>query len=287
MIFMAESPRWFITVGRREEAGKALAWFRGTDSVSNVQQELRDLEVSVAEAQSQTVEFKDLLHPSLLKPTLVSLMLMLFQQLSGVNAVIFYLKEIFQESGSDMDPHLSSSIVGGVQIVATLAGALLVDRLGRRILLVISDVGMTLSLVALGAFFSIATEDRDSIGWLPLVSLMVFISAFSIGFGPIPWMILGEILPPRAKGLASAIATSFNWTLAFLVGQFFADIKEGLGINWCYFSFAIVCVVGTIYILTIVPETKGKSLDEIQALFGPPAPSNVVGKDNRSYEEDK
>jgi len=151
---------------------------------------------------------------------------------------------------------------------------------------------MGISLVALGIFFLLkynqeedhkkglvipdlpsTTEEWvagvvDDIGWLPLVSLMAFITAFSLGFGPIPWMLIGEILPSRAIGIAASLCTSFNWFLAFLVTLFFEKIKEAMTIQWCYFSFAIVCGIGVLYVLFIVPETKGKSLEEIQAMFG-------------------
>jgi MFS family permease len=125
--------------------------------------------------------------------------------------VLFFLNNIFDNAGSEMDSNLQSIIVGIVQVVATMVSSVLVDRAGRKILLTISDVGMAVSLVALGIFFYLKDDAEDpvylDIGWLPLISMIIFITAFSLGFGPIPWMLVGEILPARALG------TSFRLNL--------------------------------------------------------------------------
>ncbi len=125
--------------------------------------------------------------------------------------MLFFLNNIFENAGSEMDSNLQSIIVGIVQVVATMVSSVLVDRAGRKILLTISDVGMAVSLVALGIFFYLKDDAEDpvylDIGWLPLISMIIFITAFSLGFGPIPWMLVGEILPARALG------TSFRLNL--------------------------------------------------------------------------
>ncbi len=125
--------------------------------------------------------------------------------------MLFFLNNIFDNAGSEMDSNLQSIIVGIVQVVATMVSSVLVDRAGRKILLTISDVGMAVSLVALGIFFYLKDDAEDpvylDIGWLPLISMIIFITAFSLGFGPIPWMLVGEILPARALG------TSFRLNL--------------------------------------------------------------------------
>jgi len=303
MFFMPESPRYYLIKGNRAEAVKSLRRLRGAHSDGQVEPEIEAMERSVADAARNQASFKDLFTPSILKPTSISLGLMLFQQLGGVNAVIFYTGDIFKSAGTSMDANLSTIIVGIVQVAATVVSTVLADKAGRRILLLISDSMMGVSLAMLGAFFFIKeeqenTELADSLGWLPLVSMILFVTAFSLGFGPIPWMMVGEILPARVLGLASSIATVFNWFLAFLVTQFFADLKEAIHGAWCFWIFAIVCAIGTVYVFLIVPETKGKTTDEIQALFGPPSSSSPApvrphsdypekSHDNEGFEPEK
>ena len=113
------------------------------------------------------------------------------------------MNSIFEDAGSSLDDSVATIIVGIVQVVATAASTMLVDRAGRKILLITSDVVMGLSLVMLGAYFFLQEDNNPvykDIGWLPLISLIIFILAFSLGYGPIPWMMVGEILPPRALG---------------------------------------------------------------------------------------
>ncbi len=140
------------------------------------------------DAKRNQASFKDLLEPSILKPVSISLAFMLFQQLSGINAVLFFLNNIFADSGSEMNPNLQSIIVGIVQVVATLGCSFLVDRAGRKILLLSSGSLMCISLVMLGVFFYLKEDAKDpvweDIGWLPLISMILFITAFSVGYGP-------------------------------------------------------------------------------------------------------
>lgn len=122
----------------------------------------------------------------------------------GVNAVIFYTNSIFESAGSSLDPSLATIIVGIIQSLATCSSIFFVDRAGRKILLLISSAVMCVSLVLLGVFFQLQDLGKDGgLGWLPLVCLMVFMVAFSIGYGPIPWMMLGELIPLKVKGTSS------------------------------------------------------------------------------------
>lgn len=303
MIFPPESPRWLISAGKHAEASESLRWLRGASSSQEVEEELAEIQKSVDEGKLLSASLKDLLDPPIMKPVLICLGLMLFQQFSGVNAVIFYTVDIFKSAGTDIDPALAGIIVGIAQVVATLAASFLMDRAGRKMLLLISDVTMCIFLVCLGVFFYFKESGDEGnadnasiasdIGILPLISLIVFIVAFSLGYGPIPWLMMGELLPPHIKGLAGSIATSFNWILAFFVTKFFSDMKKGLGGAWCYWLFAIVCAAGTVFVFIFVPETKGKSLDEIQKYFGAdtstasnPQPSSSTSGPGKKRNED-
>lgn len=134
---------------------------------------------------------------------------------------------------------------------------------------------MCLSMVALGAFFFIKEtyeeEDPDrvaALGWLPLTSLILFIAAFGVGAGPMPWLMFGEILPARVKGPGSSVATFTNWFLAFVVTLTFVDIQEAIGSSGAFWMFGGFCVLGILFTIFVLPETKGKSPEQIQAFFG-------------------
>jgi len=146
-----------------------------------------------------------------------------------------------------------------------------VDRLGRRTLLIVSNATMCVAMIALGAFFFVLETDEEaagSLGWLPLTSLILFIAAFAIGAGPIPWMMFGEILPAKVKGPGASAASFTNWFLAFIITLTFVDIQEAMtpaGAFWMFGGFLVIAVLFSVFIL---PETKGKTPEDIQRHFG-------------------
>jgi len=153
-----------------------------------------------------------------------------------------------------------------LQVVATYSSTLLVDKAGRRILLLLSSTVMAVCLTTLGLCFHLQSQGNDvsSISWLPLASVATFIIVFSMGFGPIPWMMLGELFPSNVVGIASAVSAAFNWILAFAVTKSFQNLLDVLGSRVTFWLFAVMCIAGTIFTAVLVPETKGKALEEIQ-----------------------
>lgn len=153
-----------------------------------------------------------------------------------------------------------------LQVLATYSSTLLVDKAGRRVLLLISSSVMAICLTVLGVCFHLQEHGYDvsSISWLPLASVAVFIIVFSMGFGPIPWIMLGELFPSNVKGIASAVTAASSWILAFAVTKAFQNLLDLLGSPITFWLFAVMCIVGTIFTAVLVPETKGKDLEEIQ-----------------------
>lgn len=264
MFMIPETPRWYISRGRNEEARKALQWLRGANT--KIDNEMRDIALTDAEIENES-SIKELLSMKYMKAILISLGLMLFQQLSGINAVIFYTVKIFKMSGSSVDENLSTIIVGVVNFISTFFATALIDRTGRKILLYISSVTMTITLVVLGTFFYIRDDmhmDVSKLGWLPLTSLMIYLLGFSLAFGPIPWLMMGEILPAKIRGGAASICTAFNWLCTFIVTKTFHNILVAIGPAGTFWLFGCICFIGLFFVVVCVPETRGKSLEQIE-----------------------
>ncbi|XP_026731360.1 facilitated trehalose transporter Tret1-like isoform X1 [Trichoplusia ni] len=265
MLLTPETPRWFVTKGRTEDAKKALQWLRGKNV--NVDKEMKDLTRSQVESdRTGGNALRQLFTVKYMPAVLISLGLMLFQQLSGINAVIFYAASIFKMSGSTVDENLSSIIIGLVNFISTFIATAIIDRLGRKMLLYISSVSMITTLISLGAYFYVKDSGVDvtAYGWLPLACLVIYVLGFSIGFGPIPWLMLGEILPSKIRGTAASLATGFNWTCTFIVTKTFHNIIDAIHMYGTVWLFAVICLVGLFFVIFFVPETRGKSLEEIE-----------------------
>ncbi|KAH8279188.1 hypothetical protein KR026_003382, partial [Drosophila bipectinata] len=269
MFFLPESPRWYVGRGQEEKARKSLSWLRGKDA--DVESELKVLMVAQAEADNQATQHTlvELMKLRNLKPLSISLGLMFFQQFSGINAVIFYTVSIFKEAGTSIDSYVCTIIVGVVNFMATFAASALIDRIGRKILLHFSNFAMIVTLSILGAFFycKIHGPDFSHMGWLPLACFVIYVIGFSMGFGPIPWLMMGEILPAKVRGPAASVVTSFNWACTFIVTKTFQDMIDLLGTHGAFWLFAGVCVVGVFFVIFCVPETRGKTLEEIERKF--------------------
>ncbi|XP_059044940.1 facilitated trehalose transporter Tret1-like [Achroia grisella] len=265
MLLTPETPCWYVTKGRVEDARKTLQWLRGKNT--NIDKEMRDL--TRLQADSNLVRgnvFGQLFNKRFIPAVLISLGLMVFQQFSGINAVIFYAETIFQMSGSSIDKNLSSIIIGLVNFISTFIATALIDRLGRKILLYISSISMIITLITLGSYcyVKVTGVDVTAYGWLPLACLVIYVLGFSIGFGPIPWLMLGEILPSKIRSTAAALATGLNWTCAFIVTKTFHSISQAIDMHGTLWMFAVICLIGLFFVIFFVPETRGKSLEEIE-----------------------
>ena len=231
--------------------------------------------------------WRDWLSPVIVKPLIISIGLMVFQQFCGINAVLFNAASIFADAGFKNSKLVSTS-VGLIQFVGTGLACLIMDKAGRRILLLIMAIGMCVALVGLGLYFEIYIPPKDDssssdavslvgsishsvpaskISWLSILCIVLFNLAFSLAWGPIPWLVMSEIFPLRARGPASSIATLSNWLLVFIVTNRFPSMQAGLTPQGTYWFFGGWCFVGFVFVYLLMPETKGKTLEEIEALF--------------------
>lgn len=267
-IFMPESPIYYLSKNNREAAVQALMKIRG-QSHSGVQDELEKMVADVEVTLSKTAKISDIwATKGNIKAMYVSCALVFFQQFCGINAVLFYMDSIFSAAGSDIKPHISTIIIGVVQMGASFVTPFVVDRLGRRFLLLISSCGTTIALGLLGMFFILKDEPiAEKINFVPILSLVLFMITYCVGLGPMPWTVMGELFPIEVKAIAAPIATAFCWILSFLVTRFFKPIALAVGMHIAFWIFGVCCLAAFFFTLFLVPETKGKSFQEIQDML--------------------
>ncbi|XP_058811702.1 facilitated trehalose transporter Tret1-like isoform X2 [Topomyia yanbarensis] len=266
-LFMPETPTFFIIKGRQSDAIKSLQFLRGM-SADGVQDEMTEMTKSVEESMKNKANLINLLKSKgNVKSLIICVGLITFQQLSGINVILFYSQTIFAKTGSSLTPAISTILVGSVSFLASGATPIIVDRLGRKPILLASAAGMCLAHGTMGLYFYtdyLKLDVVDSIGWLPIFSLIFFVTVYCVGFGSIPWVVLGEMFPANMKSIAASIVASSCWVLAFLVLQFFSTLEVAVGSHWLFWIFGIMCGVAFVFTLTTVMETKGMSLQQIQ-----------------------
>jgi hypothetical protein len=207
---------------------------------------------------------------SSVKGLIVALGVMLFFQMSGINAILFFATEIFSAAGTSIEADESTIIMGAAQVLATFASSFLIERLGRRILLQLSGLFMAMCTITMGTYFYVKEINKsnvDGLGWVSVFALSLFVVAFSMGYGPIPWILLGELFDSDIKSLAASMATVLSFLLSFFVSKTFTVMREAFGIGQTFWFFAGFSILGLFFVHFMVPETKGKSLQEIQVLL--------------------
>ncbi|KAI9554058.1 hypothetical protein GHT06_019330 [Daphnia sinensis] len=287
IIFVPDSPYFLIKQGRHGDAESSLLWLRGND-YNYVKAELSRIEALIAEDAAQESRFSDITRPAVYKPVLIGIGLMVLQQLSGINAALFNSVEIFRLSGSSLDGLVSAVILNFVLLVAALSSSILVERLGRKVLFLLSETLTCLSVFALGGYFYVLENDRETaqrFGWVPLTLLIFFIAVFAAGVGPLPWLVSGELMPAKFKGPGSSIVAFTNWITSFIVTKVFIDMQRSLTNAGTFWVFGILCFIGILFGIFILPETKGKTPEQIQALFGDGKESEGSENVNHSIEQ--
>ncbi|WOK98523.1 sugar transporter ERD6-like 4 [Canna indica] len=270
LFFIPESPRWLAKMGMMEDFEASLQVLRGFDT--DITAEVNEIKRSVASSTRRTaIRFSQLNQKRYKLPLMIGIGLLVLQQLSGINGILFYASNIFKAAGLT-NSNLATCGLGAIQVVATGITTWLLDRAGRRILLIISTAGMTLSLLLVSAAFfleGIFSEESHSyyvMSILSLVGLVAFVIAFSLGLGAIPWIIMSEILPVNIKSLAGSVATLANWLTSFVI-----TMTANLLLNWStggtFALYTIVSVLTLVFVTIWVPETKGRTLEEIQWSF--------------------
>ncbi|XP_027867074.1 solute carrier family 2, facilitated glucose transporter member 1 isoform X1 [Xiphophorus couchianus] len=271
--FCPESPRYLLIVlNEEDEARKALERLRGTDDVNDDIQEMK--EEGMKMAMEKKVSIPELFRsPNYRQPIIIAIILQLSQQLSGINAVFYYSTGIFKSAGVSQ-PIYATIGAGIVNTVFTIVSLFLVERAGRRTLHLIGLAGMAVSALLMTIFLSLVNSNQV-MSYLAIVAVFTFVASFEMGPGPIPWFIVAELFSQGPRPAAMAVSGCSNWTANFLVGLGFPKLEELCG-PYVFLIFMVLLILFFIFTYLRVPETKGRTFDEIEQGFAAkPAPSSV------------
>lgn len=259
LFLVPESPRWLVARNRNQEAFKVLEKTAGKElaeaELSEIQQTLKNTEEST---------FSDLLAPKIKPLLLIGIILAIFQQITGINTIMYYAPKIFANVGQSNDSALMQTIlIGGTNLVFTLVAMVLIDRFGRKLLIIIGSTGMMLMLSGLSALFF----TNHTSGVLVLVFILGYIAFFAASLGPALWVVAAELFPNRLRSKGMSIAIVSLWIACTIVTIAFPIMLEKLSGGITFLIFAIICLANLVYVLKYVPETKGKTLEELEKEF--------------------
>ncbi|MGB2601520.1 MAG: sugar porter family MFS transporter [Candidatus Omnitrophota bacterium] len=259
IFFLPSSPRWLMSQSLVDKAKEVLKRVRGGQDVDS---EIGDIQESLKE---ESGGWKELFEPWMRKPLIIGVGIMFFQQITGINTVIYYAPTIFEFAGfnSASVAILATMGVGVVNVLMTIVSIKVIDRIGRRALLFIGLAGMVIALGALGFAFKL-TALSGALKWIAVGSLVLYIASFAVSLGTVAWVIISEVFPLKIRGRAMSLATMSNWIFNFTVAMTFLTLIEKLGKAGTFWLYAILGIAGWIFCYIYIPETKGYTLEQIE-----------------------
>jgi SP family arabinose:H+ symporter-like MFS transporter len=259
LFMVPESPRWLLLRGKEQKAKDILVKIDGADAAKS---EISAFKASGDEASQGSL--KELFKPVYRRALLIGLLLPFMSQVCGINAVIYYGPKILEQAGFTLNNALGGQVtIGLVNVVFTFVAIFTIDKWGRRPLLFTGIGGAVIALLVIGALFALGITSGP---WI-LIFIISFIACFAFSFGPVCWVVVGEIFPNAIRGKAMALATLSLWIGNFLVGQLTPLMLEGLGSSWTFWLFALCCSPALWVTWKLIPETKGKSLEMIETFW--------------------
>nr|WP_320120198.1 sugar porter family MFS transporter [uncultured Marinifilum sp.] len=258
MFLVPESPRWYASKNRNEEAGAVLAKINGSEAAKL---EIKSIKKAIASEGDSA--WSMLLQPGIKVAVFVGVALAILSQFTGINAIIYYGPRIMEEAGLQLNDALGGQVVIGlVNFLATIYAIMKIDKFGRKKLMKGGITGMFISLIAVGILFVL----EQTQGYLLIIFILTFISSFAIGYGPVIWVLLSEIYPTKVRGRAMSVATLSVWVGTAVIGQVVPWMLDTLSPAGTFFIFALCCLPVPL-ILKSVPETKGMTLEDIESVW--------------------
>jgi SP family arabinose:H+ symporter-like MFS transporter len=256
ILFIPESPRWLALKNKPEKARKILA------SITNLKQAEVEIAAIQQSLQSRQIKVKELFRGKLALPMMIGILLTALSQFSGINAIIYYGPSILEKAGFQLSDALGGQVtIGLVNMAFTFVAIFIIDRGGRKPLLMWGIAGSALSLLFAGILFAFNITN----GWAILLCIILFIACFAFSFGPVVWVVISEIFPTNIRGEAVAISTMSLWIANWIVGQFFPLLNQWPAVP--FFVFALCCVAALWLTWKKIPETRGRSLEEIEGFW--------------------
>jgi sugar porter (SP) family MFS transporter len=260
MYFLPETPRWLVSKDRDDEARRVLSHTRTEEEIEQELQEIRQTE----DEEAEQAGYGELLAPWVRPVLIVGIGLAVFQQFVGINTVIYYAPTIIKSTGlANVASVLATVGIGVVNVAMTVVAILVIDRVGRKPLLLVGLAGMTVSLVILGAAFALSGLS-GIVSWVTLAGLMLYIASFAVSFGPLLWVMLPEIFPLNVRGTGTGVSALSNWGANFIVAQAFLPLVALIGRSTVFWILAVICIAAALFIHFLVPETRGRSLEQIE-----------------------
>ena len=276
VITIKETPRWLLTQSRKSEAAKVLMWLNGPQS--NVGKEIQEIEEEISVGKLSLLEIvREFKFKSIYHPVILACFVMCFLQLSGITAIIFNVEDIFKQAKVKSPGLTSSFATGGVQILTAFIGVFVASLLGRRKLLIISYSVASLSHAVMGVYEYLNNEPychppddpqcKSDLYPLAIVCVALYVAAYSSGISPASFLLLAELVPLRVRGVGIGLALLVNGMLSAIIAGLFNSFEVAVKPWGVFWTFSITCFIGVLFVAIFLPETKGKSLEEIESYF--------------------